>query len=84
MNPHAARVWMLAGIVLLTATRAPFARQADAALAIVPLPAKVERGRGVFTLTATTVIVADAPVRAQVRHGTAWFHADTPGARRIP
>ena len=52
---------MLASIVLLTATRAPFARQADAPLAFVPLPAKVERGRGVFTLTATTVIVADAP-----------------------
>jgi len=47
----------------------PVVTQAQPAttLALVPLPSKVTTGRGSFTLTASTPIVADAALRAQGR-----------------
>ena len=60
-----ARVWTAAGLLALAAARAPHAQPPDTPLAIVPLPAKIERGRGGFTLTRGTSIVTDAAVRTQ-------------------
>ena len=66
MRPFTARAWILAGAVAIaTAPSAPRAAQAEAALAIVPLPVSIERGAGAFRITAATPIVADAAVRAQ-------------------
>jgi hexosaminidase len=65
MQPVAPRVWIVAGLLAMAASGAPLAQPVDAPLAIIPLPAKIERGRGSFTITRTTPVVADASVRPQ-------------------
>jgi hypothetical protein len=65
MQPVAVRAFMVAGLLALAASGARLAQPAEMPLAIVPLPAKVERGRGSFTITRTTPIVVDAPLRRQ-------------------
>jgi beta-glucosidase len=77
MQPMAARLCFVASLLALAASGAPLAQPADTPLAIVPLPAKIERGRGSFTLGGATPVVADASLRPQAHQLAAMLRPAT-------
>jgi hexosaminidase len=77
MQPMAARLCFVASLLALAASGAPLAQSADTAVAIVPLPAKIERGRGSFTLGRATPIVTDASLRTQAHQLAAMLRPAT-------
>lgn len=57
---------IVAALLLGVASR-PAPTAAQGRVSVIPLPTSMTAGTGTFALTPTTVIVADAPVRAQAR-----------------
>jgi len=58
---------LIVPVLLLGVALRPMSMRAQGRVPVIPLPTSMTAGTGTFALTATTVIVADAPVRAQAR-----------------
>ena len=66
-RPTSALLGTIVAIAAITTVTTASAQTGPPAIAIVPLPTSLTPGTGVFTLTASTPIVADAAFRAQAR-----------------